>query len=94
MAENKAATFETSLKRLEAIVQQLEEETVSLDQSVALFQEGRELARRCETLLKTAQEQIDASVAGEPAAKRSNGLAEPSPSLLDEELPLDNDIPF
>jgi exodeoxyribonuclease VII small subunit len=94
MTDNKAATFEASLKRLEEIVHQLEGDAVSLDASVALFQEGRELARRCETLLKTAQEQIDASVAGEPAAKRSNGLAEPSPSLLDEELPLDNDIPF
>jgi len=92
MAENKAATFEASLKRLEEIVHALEGDTVSLDQSVALFQEGRELARRCESLLKTAQEQIDAAVAGEPPEKKSNGV--PAPELmLDEEL-LDSDIPF
>lgn len=68
MAENKAATFEASLQRLEDIVHQLESDTVSLDQSVALFQEGRELARRCEGLLKTAQDTIDAAVTGAVAA--------------------------
>jgi exodeoxyribonuclease VII small subunit len=66
MAENKAATFEASLKRLEDIVHQLESDAVSLDRSVELFQEGRELARRCEALLRTAQETIDAAVAGNP----------------------------
>jgi exodeoxyribonuclease VII small subunit len=89
MAENKAATFEASLKRLEDIVQQLESDAVSLDRSVELFQEGRELARRCEALLKTAQETIDAAVAGnapEPkpdAAKRPPGAAD---ETLDDEL--------
>jgi exodeoxyribonuclease VII small subunit len=92
MAENKAATFESSLKRLEEIVQQLEGDTVSLDQSVALFQEGRELARRCEGLLKTAQEQIDAAVAGDLPEKKTNGTPA-QPSMLDEDL-LDEDLPF
>ena len=92
MAEHKAATFEASLKRLEEIVHALEADTISLDQSVALFQEGRELARRCEGLLKTAQEQIDAAVAGEAPEKKSNGAPVPE-LMLDEEL-LDSDIPF
>jgi exodeoxyribonuclease VII small subunit len=91
MAENKAATFEASLRRLEAIVGQLESDTVSLDQSVALFQEGRELARRCEDLLKTAQEQIDAAVAGEPR-KKPNGALELRPAA-DAQVP-DDEIPF
>jgi exodeoxyribonuclease VII small subunit len=68
MAENKAASFEASLKRLEEIVQALEGDAVSLDRSVELFQEGRELARRCEALLRTAQETIDSAVAGTAAA--------------------------
>jgi exodeoxyribonuclease VII small subunit len=92
MADTKAVTFEASLKRLEEIVQQLEGETVSLDQSVALFQEGRELARRCEGLLKTAQEQIDAAVAGDAPEKKPNGTPA-QPLLLDEDL-LDEDIAF
>lgn len=92
MAENKAATFEASLKRLEEIVGQLESDTVSLDQSVTLFQEGRELARRCEGLLKTAQEQIDAAVAGDLPEKKPNGVQAP-PTMLDEDLP-DDQTPF
>ncbi len=92
MAENKAATFEASLKRLEEIVRQLESDTVSLDQSVALFQEGRELARRCEDLLKTAQEQIDAAASGATVPKKPNGAAALR-STLDDELP-DDDILF
>ncbi len=92
MAENKALTFESSLKRLEDIVHQLESDTVSLDQSVALFQEGRELARRCEGLLKTAQEQIDAAVSGAVIEKKANGATLQRPSLEDE-LP-DEDLLF
>ena len=86
MADNKAATFETSLKRLEEIVHQLEGDAVSLDRSVELFQEGRELARRCESMLKTAQETIDAAVAGTvpvPAKAAADLDAEP----LDDEIP-------
>jgi exodeoxyribonuclease VII small subunit len=87
MAENKAATFETSLKRLEEIVHQLEGDTVSLDRSVELFQEGRELARRCELMLKTAQETIDAAVAGTPPAALGKASAAPAAELLDDEIP-------
>jgi exodeoxyribonuclease VII small subunit len=77
MTENKAATFEASLKRLEDIVHQLESDAVSLDRSVELFQEGRGLARRCEDLLKTAQATIDAAVAGNP----------PQADAVDPEIP-------
>lgn len=38
------APVEEQLRRLEAIVQQLESEAVSLDESIALFEEGVELA--------------------------------------------------
>ncbi len=92
MAESKATTFEASLKRLEDIVQHLESDTVSLDESVALFQEGRELARRCEGLLKTAQEQIDAAVAGDPPDKKVPPPLATRPTL-DDELS-DDEIPF
>jgi exodeoxyribonuclease VII small subunit len=75
MTENKAATFEVSVKRLEEIVAQLESDTVSLDTSVQLFAEGREIARRCEGLLKAAQAQIDAAVAGTDASAPDDELA-------------------
>ena len=62
--ENKSGEFEASLARLEAIVKQLESEEVDLDRSVQLFREGRDLARKCEALLKGFQEKIDAEVGG------------------------------
>ncbi|MFN2459333.1 MAG: exodeoxyribonuclease VII small subunit [Candidatus Velthaea sp.] len=81
MAENKAATFEASLERLEQIVAKLESDRVSLDDSVALFKEGRDLARRCEAMLKTAQETIEAAAAS-PADKEQPA---PRGSLFDDD---------
>ena len=62
--EKKSGEFETALARLEAIVKQLETEDVSLDRSVELFKEGKDLARRCEALLKAAQSAIEAATNG------------------------------
>jgi exodeoxyribonuclease VII small subunit len=62
--EKKSGEFETALARLEAIVKQLEGEEVSLDVSVELFREGKDLARRCEALLKEAQGVIEAASNG------------------------------
>ena len=61
MATNESGEFETSLKRLEEIVAKLEKDNPSLDDSVALFREGRVLAKKCETLLKAAQTSIEAA---------------------------------
>jgi exodeoxyribonuclease VII small subunit len=69
--EKKSGEFETALARLEAIVKQLENEDVTLDRSVELFKEGKDLARRCEVLLKAAQTAIDAAGDG-PAATENH----------------------
>ncbi len=55
MAENKSGSFEASLDRLSAIVRELEGQSVDLERSVALFNEGRTLVARCEELLKAAE---------------------------------------
>lgn len=85
MAQSKAGEFETNLNRLEEIVKKLEGDTITLDESVKLFREGKELARRCEALLKAAQDSID-------VASRSEGNGAPAPEALgaretDDELP-------
>jgi len=69
--EKKSGEFETALARLDAIVKQLETEDVSLDQSVELFKEGKDLARRCEALLKDAQTKIEAAGNGAAAAENN-----------------------
>ncbi|HMD02099.1 MAG TPA: exodeoxyribonuclease VII small subunit [Candidatus Baltobacteraceae bacterium] len=85
MATNAAGEFEKSLARLEQIVAQLENENPNLDESVALFREGRELAKKCETLLRAAQTSIEAAANGEPARAQPAGPAPSRPS--DDELP-------
>jgi exodeoxyribonuclease VII small subunit len=69
MATNVSGEFEEALKRLEEIVGKLERESVALDESVALFKEGKGLAQKCERLLKDAQTSIEAAARGDaPAA--------------------------
>ena len=61
-------TFETSMKRLEKIVSSLEEGKVSLEDSLALYEEGIELSQSCmekltqaELKLKRITKKIDGS---------------------------------
>ena len=59
MSEVQQGSFEQKVSRLEAIVKELESGTPDLDRAVALFREGKTLARACEALLQGAQEQIE-----------------------------------
>jgi exodeoxyribonuclease VII small subunit len=70
MADDRSASFEQSLQRLEQIVRSLETEEPDLERSVLLYKEGRELVTRCEGLLKTAQQAIDAVNAPQSAPPR------------------------
>lgn len=51
-------TFEQAVKRLEAVVAQLEKPDVSLDQTLALFQEGKRLAALCQQRLTAVEQRI------------------------------------
>ena len=48
-------TFEDALKRLETIVQQLEQGDVPLEKSIALYEEGIQLSRTCADHLAKAE---------------------------------------
>jgi exodeoxyribonuclease VII small subunit len=50
--------FERALGELQAVVEQLQRPDIPLDQAVALYQRGTELAQHTETLLSTAELQI------------------------------------
>lgn len=52
-------SFEEAVARLEAIVQQLESGGENLEQSLALFEEGIRLSRRCEEILQQAEGRIE-----------------------------------
>lgn len=54
----KNATFESNMQRLEQIVRTLERGDVALEDSMKLFTEGTELVRSCGKLLDEAQMQV------------------------------------
>ncbi len=57
-------TFETALAELEAIVTRLERGDVPLEESVAIYERGEALKKRCETLLNQADERVQKISAG------------------------------
>lgn len=48
-------SFEAVYKRLEETVRRLEEGGLTLDESIALYEAGMDLARRCQGLLDQAE---------------------------------------
>lgn len=63
--DNNAFVFETAMKRIEEIVSALEKGDVALDKSLALFQEGAELIKKCSTALDNAEQKVTMLVKGE-----------------------------
>ena len=62
--------FERAIEELESIVKRLEEGKVPLEESVAIYERGELLKRRCEELLRQAEarvEKITLDAAGRPA---------------------------
>lgn len=51
-------TFEQAINRLEEIVQLLEKDTTSLDQSVDLFQEGIQLSNYCSKKINNVEDKV------------------------------------
>ena len=51
-------SFEDALRELEQVVGQLERGDVPLDQSIALYERGAALKKRCEAKLKDAEEKV------------------------------------
>ena len=58
MATKKELSFEDSMKRLDEIVKGLEKGDVTLSDSMALFEEGTGLIRRCTELLDSAEQLV------------------------------------
>ena len=74
MAENNytdvnSLTFERAIEELESIVKRLEEGKVPLEESVAIYERGEALKRRCDELLRQAEarvEKITLDASGKP----------------------------
>ena len=63
MAENNTDVskmpFERAIEELESIVKRLEEGKVPLEESVAIYERGEVLKRRCEDLLRQAEARVE-----------------------------------
>jgi exodeoxyribonuclease VII small subunit len=55
MTNDDALTFEQAYAQLEEIVARLESGDLTLDESVALYERGQQLARLCEQMLDAAE---------------------------------------
>jgi exodeoxyribonuclease VII small subunit len=79
--------FEKSFQQLEKIVQRLEGEELSLDESLKLFEEGISLSRFCHRKLEEVEKKIElilADAKGEPTTRPFEGEEE-------DELPEEDD---
>jgi exodeoxyribonuclease VII small subunit len=66
----KQLSFERAIEELETIVKRLEDGKVPLEESVAIYERGEALKRRCEELLRQAEarvEKITTDAAGQVA---------------------------
>ena len=62
-------SFERAIEELESIVRRLEDGKVPLEESVAIYERGEALKRRCEELLRQAEarvEKITLDASGKP----------------------------
>ena len=55
----KKMPFERAIEELETIVKRLEEGKVPLEESVAIYERGEVLKRRCEDLLRQAEARVE-----------------------------------
>jgi exodeoxyribonuclease VII small subunit len=58
-ASEEAVNFETLFGRLETTAAQLQDGKLTLDQSVALYEQGMEIAERCQALLTDVEQRIE-----------------------------------
>jgi exodeoxyribonuclease VII small subunit len=72
MAKPRTNEFEKSFQQLEKIVQRLEGEELSLDESLELFEQGINLSRFCHQKLEQIEKKIElilADAKGEPVTE-------------------------
>lgn len=59
MGEKERPSFEEALSKLEQIVSNLEDESITLEESVKLYEEGIQLSKFCSEILNQAELRIE-----------------------------------
>ncbi|WP_317856360.1 exodeoxyribonuclease VII small subunit [Chakrabartyella piscis] len=78
MAKRKIS-YEEAMERMEEIVDRLEQEEISLEESVALYKEGLQLSAICKEKLSVAEGEI-------LLLRKEAGLWEETPFVKEEEI--------
>ena len=75
------ANFEQAMKRLEAIVEQMESGQLPLEDLIVRYEEGMNLVKVCQDRLASAEQKIEiiARNNGKPVVKEFEPAAEPRP---------------
>jgi exodeoxyribonuclease VII small subunit len=70
--ESPKIDFESAMRDLEALVEQLEQGDLPLEESLAAFERGVMLTRSCQTALTEAEQKVEILLkkAGEPAIEK------------------------
>src|SRR5262245_16059470 len=86
--DNEKVDFEESMDRLEKIVAELESGELSLEDSIARYEEGMKLQRRLTEVLNQAEKRIERLVEkGGAATTEDMGRGGESPESSEGELP-------
>lgn len=59
MPDVKSLSFEQAMKELEGIVSRLEQGSVPLEESIAIYERGDALRNHCDALLKAAEAKVE-----------------------------------
>jgi exodeoxyribonuclease VII small subunit len=73
----KQKSFESSLKELERIVEQLEAGDLPLEQSLELFEQGVRLSRECQRRLDEAEQKVEILLKGNDGGVTTTSFDEP-----------------
>ena len=77
MAKKTETNFESSLKELERIVEQLEAGDLPLERSLELFEHGVQLSRDCQKRLDEAERKVEILLKGDDGAYTPTPFDEP-----------------
>ena len=56
--KNPLSTFESDLKKMQSILEEIESKNLTLEEIIKKYQEGITLSKRCEEALKEAEQKV------------------------------------
>ena len=86
-SEGEKLDFESSMKRLETIVEELEAGELSLEDSIARYEEGMKLSKRLTQVLDESEKRIERLVEKEGAAPTTEPMELSGRERSEDELP-------